>query len=144
MIKFLFISFWWGASPRQKSQKGELRFFIWTVGWWEEKLFTIKEFSLIFTFSILYIRKNCRWLWTRFSSDDLNCSWPEKRDKRCVFIHHCWACGKKKKKKKSTSDGFPLKTEGWTKTSLKTIPFPPKAIKTCTQLYKEFPDLKAK
>lgn len=48
-------------------------------------------------------------------------------------------------KKHSCLDGFPLKFEGWTKRpSLKTIPFPPKAIKTCIQLYKEFPEPQAK
>lgn len=49
-------------------------------------------------------------------------------------------------KKNSTRDGFPLKYEVGQSIlrNLKTIPFLSRAIKTCIQLYKEFPDLRGR
>lgn len=65
-----------------------------------------------------HIETTCCWekRWTWIPPDGLNSGWPEKRDKRCVCS---FIIVELVEKIKSTSDGFPLKTEGWTKTSFK-------------------------
>lgn len=61
--------------------------------------------------------------------------------RRCMFTHHCLAC---EKVVPGMVFHLNLKAGQSILWNLKTIPFLWKAVKTCIQLFKEFPDPKAK